>query len=253
MNKCIPLKNEDKSSLSRILMDLSSLNSEHSIACKTLLRLYNTQAKDVEGMSDVLKAREETINLVLAELLSEIIGEWLTIALGEIVIKSPPKRKLPDIYFVEYYGMKIAFEAKIGLTNIRYAVEKCKQRVKEGLADICFAVAYDEEVAKVEKIEEVKEKLLTNPLRLVIISASNLEGIDLGEVKLEEFVSTLERHRIYDHLISKEISLEIASKLKNILDKTTHLPNDLLNNIAETVEHELKLMIKPPTETEEED
>jgi hypothetical protein len=203
-------------------------------------------------MPDVQGVREEAINSALAELLSAKVGEWLAVALGESVIKIPPKRKLPDVYFVEYYGMKIAFEARIGLANIRNAVEKCQERMREGLADVCFAVAYDEEVAKVERIEEVRKKLLANPLRLIIVSTSSLDGIDLGEVKIEELVSTLEKHRIYDLLVSKEIAEEIANKLKEALDSVAQLPPDVLNGIAELAERELKLTKKPPTKEEEE-
>jgi hypothetical protein len=202
-------------------------------------------------MPDAPKVREEVINSVLARLLSKKVGEWLALALGESVISLPPKRKLPDVYFVEYYGVKVAFEAKIGLSNISSAVEKAKERVKEGLADLCFAVAYDDRVADVKRIEEVEERLLTTPLRLVIVSATNLNGIDLGQVKIEELVSILEKHRIYDLLISKEVTLEVANKLKDVLGGVSQLPTDLLNNIATLAERELKIARKPPIEEEE--
>jgi hypothetical protein len=202
-------------------------------------------------MPDAPKVREEVINSVLARLLSKKVGEWLALALGESVISLPPKRKLPDVYFVEYYGVKVAFEAKIGLSNISGAVEKAKERVKEGLADLCFAVAYDDRVADVKRIEEVEERLLTTPLRLVIVSATNLNGIDLGQVKIEELVSILEKHRIYDLLISKEVTLEVANKLKDVLGGVSQLPTDLLNNIATLAERELKIARKPPIEEEE--
>jgi len=204
-------------------------------------------------MPDTPKIREEVINSALAELLSKKVGEWLALALGESVISLPPKRKkIPDVYFVEYYGVKIAFEAKIGLSNIRSAVEKAKERVKEGLADLCFAVAYDERVTDVERIEKVEERLLMTPLRLVVVSATSLDGIDLGEVKIEELESILEKHRIYDLLVLKEATLEVANKLKDVLDSVSQIPIDLLNNIAALAERELKIVRKPPIEEEEE-
>jgi hypothetical protein len=204
-------------------------------------------------MPDTPKIREEVINSALAELLSKKVGEWLALALGESVISLPPKRKkIPDVYFVEYYGVKIAFEAKIGLSNIRSAVEKAKERVKEGLADLCFAVAYDERVTDVKRIEEVEERLLMTPLRLVVVSVTNLDGIDLGEVKIEELESILEKHRIYDLLVLKEATLEVANKLKDVLDSVSQIPIDLLNNIAALAERELKIVRKPPIEEEEE-
>jgi len=51
---------------------------------------------------------------------------------------------------------------------------------------LCFAVAYDEKITDVERIEKVEERLLMTPLRLVVVSATSLDRIDLGEVKIEE-------------------------------------------------------------------
>jgi len=204
------------------------------------------------GWALMSKVREEAINFALARLLSAKLGEWLAVALGESVVQVPPTRKLPDLYFIEYYGMKIAFEAKIGLSNIRYAVEKCRERVKEGLADVCFAVAYDERVADVQRLEEIEKRLLTTSLKLFIVSATSLNGIDLGEVKIEELVSILEKHRIYDFIVSKEIALEIAEDLKNVLNEVAQLPLVSLNNIAMLAEQELKIAKRPSTDEEEE-
>ena len=153
-----------------------------------------------------VRVREELVNSILADLLSEKIGEWFSITVGEAVV-STPRRKLPDIYFVEYYGVKVVFEARVGFPNIEKAKERCRERVKEGIADVCFAVAYDESVAYVSSTEEIRGKLRNTPLRLAVITAPNTCGVDLGEVKLYEVVSALEKHRMYDELVSKEVAV----------------------------------------------
>jgi len=199
------------------------------------------------------RVREEIVNAVLAELLSGKVGEWFSATLGEAILVTP-RRKYPDIYFVEYYGIKIIFEAKVGFSNLKEAKEKCKKRVEEGIADICFAVAYDENVTYVSTIEDVRGKLSITPLKVAVISIANIDGIDLNEVKLDEIVSVLEKHRIYDELVSKEIAIEIADKLRAVLNSIANrVPQQVLRNIADIAEQKLKLISVSKTESDEEE
>jgi len=201
----------------------------------------------------VVRVREEHVNSILADLLSKKIGEWFSITVGEAIV-SAPRKKLPDIYFVEYYGVKVVFEARVGFSNIEKAREKCRERVKEGIADVCFAVAYDESIVNVSSTEEIRGKLSNTPLRLAVITTPNMCGVDLGEVKLDEVVSALEKHRIYDELVSKEIAVELAEKLRAALDNATRtIPSQVLNNIASIAEQKLKLLSTAKSESEEEE
>jgi len=199
------------------------------------------------------RVREEAVNLVLASLLSKKIGEWLSVALGESVLKTPHRKKLPDIYFVEYYGMKIVFEAKLGFSNIKQAVEKCRERIHEGLANICFAISYDENVAEVNKPEELEEKLLSSPVRVVIVSEAKIDGIELGDIKIEDLVSALNKKYIYEEIISKETAVSIANELEQVLDELSNLPQDVVKNIAFLAEEELNLESHPTVEEDEEE
>jgi hypothetical protein len=204
-------------------------------------------------MMGVVRVREEFVNSILADLLSRKVGEWFSTIVGEAIVGSP-HRKQPDIYFIEYYGVKIVFEAKVGLSNIEKAKEKCRERVKEGIADICFAVAYDESVANVSGSgEEVRGKLRSTPLRLTIITMSNIDGVDLGEVKLDDIVSVLEKHRIYDELVSKEMAVELAEELKAVLNSAVStIDSKVLKNIAGIAEQRLGLLSVSKSESEEE-
>jgi hypothetical protein len=202
-----------------------------------------------------VRVREEFINSVLADLLGEKIGEWFSIAVGEAVVRvSTPRRrkKLPDVYFFEYYGVKVVFEAKVGFPNIEKAKESCRERLREGIADVCFAVAYDESVAYASSTEEIKEKLRSKPLRLFVITAPNTSGVDIGEVKLDEVVSALEKHRMYDELVSKEVALELAEKLRAALNSATRaIPPQVLNSIASIAEQRLGLLSSARPKPEE--
>ena len=206
------------------------------------------------GTMGAVRVREEFINSVLADLLGEKIGEWFSIAVGEAVVRSTPRRrrKLPDVYFFEYYGVKVVFEAKVGFPNIEKAKERCRERLREGIADVCFAVAYDESVAFASNTEEIKEKLRSNPLRLFVITVANTRGVDIGEVKPDEVVSALEKHRMYDELVSKEVALELAEKLRATLNSATRaIPPQVLNSIASIAEQRLGLLSSARPKPEE--
>jgi ketopantoate hydroxymethyltransferase len=73
-------------------------------------------------------------------------------------------------------------------------------------------------------------------------------------VSLDEVVSALEKHRIYDELVSKEIAVELAEKLRAALDNATRtIPSQVLNNIASIAEQKLKLLSTAKSESEEEE
>jgi hypothetical protein len=74
----------------------------------------------------------------------------------------------------------VVFEAKMGFSNIEKAKESCRKRLREGIADVCFAMAYDESFAYASSSEEIKEKLRNAPLRLTVITAPNIRGVNQG-------------------------------------------------------------------------
>jgi hypothetical protein len=82
---------------------------------------------------------------------------------------------------------------------------------------------------------------------------SNIDGVDLGEVKLDDIVSVLEKHRIYDELVSKEMAMELAEELKAMLNSAVStIDPKVLKNIAGIAEQRLGLLSVSKSESEEE-
>ena len=107
-------------------------------------------------MSTRVRIREETINSILAEFIYKKLSEWLKIGVGEGIIRG----KIPDVYLVEHFGVKIVIEAKIGYERISDAEKKCIERLESGIADICLAIAYSSDLAMAKNLYEIKKDFL---------------------------------------------------------------------------------------------
>ncbi len=184
-----------------------------------------------------MRVSEETVNVVLAEMLFERVSHWFKDLLPEAFTSWRGRRARPDIILGEIYGVKVAVEAKLGYSRIHDAVKQCRARVEEGLADICFAVAYSDKVRRARSIEEVRSALSGMKLRIKILSPTGKE-FDLGFVGLDELISLLDKHGIYHEVVEREIVEEIAGELKRVLDTVDMLPPDVLRSIAGLVEKE---------------
>jgi hypothetical protein len=60
----------------------------------------------------VVRISERAVNSILAELLGKKVGEGFHAILGKAIV-STPRSIYSDVYFVEYYGVKVVFEAKV--------------------------------------------------------------------------------------------------------------------------------------------
>jgi len=89
-------------------------------------------------------------------------------------------KEAPDIYFAEYYGVKVVFEAKVGFPNIEKAKESCRKRLREGIADVCFAWRTTRASLTRAVVKRLREKLRNAPLRLTVITAPNIRGVNQG-------------------------------------------------------------------------
>jgi len=194
---------------------------------------------------------EQLVNSIMAKIISEKIGEWLSTALGEAFGKGQRRIWKPDIYLVEHFGLKVIIEAKIEHKKHRNVVEKCKERLDEGLADICFAVTYGEEVRGLKTIDELESILRRLKVRVTIILASG-ETYGPEDITVDELVTYMEKHRVYDHLVEKELIEEIAKRLKKALDECVNsMKPGIRRNIALIAESQLKLYGGSPIEEEE--
>jgi len=191
-----------------------------------------------------MEASEPLINSILAKIISEKVGEWLSIALGEAVKKCQKRIWKPDVYLIEHFGLKIVIEAKIGHRKHLEVVRKCEERLNEGLADICFAITYGEDIKQVKDINELENKLRKAKLKVTIKLPSG-EVYGPVYITVDELVSYMEKHRIYDHLVERELVEEVAKYLKKALNDCINqigkTKPEILANIASIAEKQLEL------------
>jgi len=186
---------------------------------------------------------EPSVNTILAEILFEKINEWFARIIPEALQTSGSagrRSPQPDIFLSEVYGVKVCIEAKIGYDNIEEAVRKCKERLEDGLADLCFAVAYSDEVRSATSILDVRRILLSSKLRVKVLPLSG-NPIDLGMISLGELTVILDKHNIYDEVVAKDIVEEVASELRKKLDIVSQLDSKVIEKIAKLIEDMFKI------------
>jgi len=187
------------------------------------------------------RVSEPTVNAVLAEMLSEKLNEWFEKILPGALEKYRGRRRAElDVALTELFGVKIGIEAKLGYSKIDKAKEQCVTRLKEGLVDICFAVAYSDELKNAYNIEEIKDMLSNKKLRVIVLSPYGRE-IDLGNVNLDELITTLDKHRIYHEVVKREVVEEIAEEIKTVLDSVKNIHANILKSMAQLIEKDFKI------------
>ncbi|MEM1703356.1 MAG: hypothetical protein QXQ31_04810 [Zestosphaera sp.] len=197
---------------------------------------------------------EEAINTIALSVIEKKLQEWLSKRVPEGIVRVSGKLAKPDMLLVDAMGLKVVVEAKKGLREIGGAREKCRERVEEGLADICFALAYHDEVEKARTIKEAEEKVRSLMHRVEVLTPT--KTYELGEMRLDELAILMNKRMVYEEVVSKEIVEEIAKELKMELDKVEELPLQILNNLVSLAEEHLKLYggnTQPEEEVEEED
>lgn len=118
--------------------------------------------------------REENLNVMLAELLSE---RGLK-ALGEVILRKRGKRPEPDV-LVELNGVRIVIEGKkLGMWNV--LVEQCQQRLDNNVCDLCVMVEYVDVKVKelVPTQSDIKDSLLKGRFNIGFLSYIDRAGLD---------------------------------------------------------------------------
>jgi len=199
-----------------------------------------------------MSVSEETVNTVLAGMIFEKLSEWFERLLPGALTKSGGRRAELDIYLGELFGVRICVEAKMGYLRLRAAEEQCKRRLEEGFADVCLAVAYSDELRNASSIQEVKELLLKSKLRVAILTPAG-RRFDLGDIMLNDLILVLDKHRIYQEVVGKEVVEEVAEELKGALDMVGGLPAGVLKSMAQLIEATFEIHGGGSVEEEEEE
>lgn len=186
-----------------------------------------------------MRLSEPAINAILADLLFEKLSGWFSSIIPGHLARYRKRAEL-DVLLTELFGLKVVIEAKLGDAKIDEAINQCKERLDEGLADVCIAVAYSEKVRDAPNTEKLRHMLSESSLRVVVLPPDKSE-IDLGKVTLETLIDSLNKHSIYDRVISRELIEELAKEIGQCLNKVKELDRNVLANVASMIEKSFEM------------
>jgi len=169
---------------------------------------------------------EETLNVVIAQLL---LRRGLR-SLGEARIHGLGLRK-PDVFMV-VNGVKVILEGKYRKLGVKEELEaKCRERIDEGLCEICISVEYPQLPfrALYPTMNDVEKSLLGSKVEsnVVWISAEGSRESGWMPVDIDD-LATLVRNS-YTAIVSEDILgkavISLASALNMVAEKVVQLPN----------------------------
>lgn len=173
-------------------------------------------------MQGWMNVREETLNVLLAELLAE---RGLK-ALGEVVLK----KGYPDV-LLDVNGVRIIIEAK--KTGRREELRKnCEMRLDNGMCDICVMAEYAllNVVSISPTTRDLKEALLKGRYNVGFMTYLDRIGLEKWltgfkprikrdfymNVDFQEFVTYL--MSVYEYTVEEDIVTPVVEKLKYIVN-----------------------------------
>lgn len=130
--------------------------------------------------------REEVLNVVLAELLSD----RGLISVPESIRRSVREgRRLPDVTIADLWGVRIVIEGRIGNgQTIRDSLFRdASARVEEGISPFCLAVLYPAGLRRINSLANLRNRLAAAPLMVRAISEGS-EG-DWAETTVDGLTS----------------------------------------------------------------
>jgi hypothetical protein len=194
---------------------------------------------------------EPVLNTVLAEYLRKGLARVIGMPETRIRLRKTKGTRQPDIQVVDVFGIAIVVQGKIG--NLTKAIEDCKEIINQGLADICFAVAYPKKLAEIEDILEVKRSLetdtklevaLVKPPTQLTLTEWPLDSLkDLGLLTASELLAMFQGETIYDEIVGEELAEQVATGIERALDtinQVRRLLGKTGNEIAEILGISLK-------------
>lgn len=187
--------------------------------------------------------REENLNIMLAEILSE---RGLN-ALGEVILKKTTgSRKQPDVMII-LNGVRIIIEGKKpGLWP--KLVDQCTKRIDNGICDICFLVEYtnvDTNLLSPTQ-SQVKDAVIKGSFNigfLTFLDRSNLDrytdtlpNIEMYKnVRIDDLVTYL--MGTYTEVVRTDAITPVVNKIKAALLSFSSIASDIdINRLREVLE-----------------
>jgi len=171
-----------------------------------------------------MSLREESFNVILAELLTE---RGLK-ALGEVILRKRRRRPEPDV-LIELNGVRIVIEGKKpGMWES--LVKQCEKRLDDNVCDLCVMVEYAD--VKLDTLMpsqlDVKNALLRGKFNVGFLSYVDRVGLDkwLGITrKLEKYAGVSFNDLLtclmsaYSRVIKEDIIGPVIERMSEVLDE----------------------------------
>lgn len=187
--------------------------------------------------------REENLNIMLAEILSE---RGLN-ALGEVILKKTKgARKQPDVMII-LNGVRIIIEGKKPGQWLEL-VNQCTKRIDNGICDICFLVEYASVDTNLlsptqSQIKEAVTNGLFNIGFLTFLDRSNLNKYSdtipnlekYENIKMDDLITYL--MVTYTEVVRTDAISPAVNKIKDALLSFSSIAGDLdINRLREVLE-----------------
>lgn len=171
------------------------------------------------------QVREENLNIMLAEILSE---RGLN-SLGEVILKKQvKKRDEPDV-IIALNGVRIIAEGKKP-GNWNSLIKQCTDRIDNGICDICFLVEYsDVNTHKISPTQlQIKEAMIKGKYNMGFITFLDRSNLDkyAGEypqvekyenIRIDDLVTFL--MNAYTEVVKTDTIGPVVERIKNALQE----------------------------------
>jgi hypothetical protein len=181
---------------------------------------------------------EPALNTMLAEYLASGLARAIRIPESRVkILRGRGGTGQPDIQIIDVLGVRVLVEGKI--ENFQHAIQDCKKRIDNGLADVCFAVSYNHKLAKMEDILQIREAMKTTqvevalvkpPIQLTLTGWPDEAILTLGKIRPSQLLEILASQSIYDEIVGSESAERIANVISGILQLIERMPDNTLKS-----------------------
>jgi len=160
------------------------------------------------------KVREEVLNVIVAELLSD----RGLLSIPEIIRKSVRGRgrKLPDVTIGDIRGIRVVIEGRIDTSaGVRDGLlNDARKRVEDGVAPICLAVLYPPGLSSIESLSQLRKDLAKAELAVSVVTEGEEIGWSTGS--LDNMTDMLRRS--YELLVSEDVVASAVAELNSAIE-----------------------------------
>jgi len=212
-----------------------------------IIAIKGNDAFSYWGCGYLMSLREENLNVILAELLTE---KGLK-ALGEVILRKRGRRPEPDV-LIELNGVRIVIEGKkLGMWDA--LVEQCKERLDNNVCDLCVMVEYAD--VKLRKLVpnqlDVRDALLKGKFNIGFLSYADRAGLDRWmavtprpekylDVGFDDLLTYL--MSAYSRVVKEDIMGPVIKRMNEVLDEFAAKVSTTINveRLSEVLELEEK-------------